>query len=102
MSQFTEIDPILSQWAVRHALRWYSEYQDTEVRTLYLNPDKRNRVQIAVDVLDNGRTTVRLGQNRKGLSRLSRIETYEVAISELADTLDNALQIATNWSVDRE
>lgn len=102
MSQFADIDPILCQWAARHALEWYSEYQDTEVRTLYLNQEKRNRVQIAVDVPNNGRTTVRLGQNRKGLSRLSRIKTFEIAISELANTLDKALQIAADWSVDRD
>ncbi|MBC6981397.1 hypothetical protein [Caulobacter sp. 17J80-11] len=91
------IDPILSQWAEKHSLHWYSEYQDTAVRTFYLNPEKRDRIQVSVDAPEDGKTVVRVGQLRKGLSRLSRRVEIPTALADLAPALDEALKIANDW-----
>lgn len=98
MSQYEPIDPILSEWGIAKGIHWYSEYQDDEVRTFYLNPNRRDRVQVAVDVPQNGETTVRVGQNERGLPRLNRVENIRASVPELSASLDKALQIAQEWA----
>lgn len=97
MSAFRSIDPILSAWAEANSVRWYSKYQDTEVRTFYLNQDARDRVQVAVDPPTLGQTVVRIGQNRRGLSRLGRREHLPVSVQQLTEALNAALAIAKRW-----
>lgn len=97
VSQYESIDPTLSKWAVVNGLHWYAEYQDTEVRTFYLSPDKRDRVHVSVDVPHDGQTVVRVGQNRGGLSRLNRSADFPTPVSVLSQTLDKALLIAKDW-----
>lgn len=98
MTQYELIDPALSEWGAANGIHWYSEYQDTEVRTFYLNPNRRDRVQIAVDIPEDGTTTIRIGQNERGLPRLNRVKNIVSSISELPVSLDNALQIARAWA----
>lgn len=97
MSRYEAIDPILSDWAVQNRVRWYSEYQDTEVRTFYLNPDQKDRIQVSVDAPLKERTVVRIGQLQRGLSRLSRMRDFPTTILDLSSTLDRALQAAKEW-----
>jgi hypothetical protein len=92
------IDEVLSQWAVENGVHWYTEYQDTEVRTFYLNENRRDRVQIAVDIPEVQRTVVRIGQNQRGVPRLNRSENLISTVSGLRETLDKALAIAREWS----
>jgi hypothetical protein len=49
MSRYEIIDPTLSDWATKNSVRWYSEYQDTEVRTFYVQPERKDRIQVSVD-----------------------------------------------------
>ena len=77
MAKYELIDPVLSQWAMQNGLHWYTEYQDVEVRTFYLNENRRDRVQVAVDVPDGGKTIIRIGQSRRGIWRLNRSETIK-------------------------
>ena len=102
MSRYGAIDPTLSDWAVKNCVHWYSEYQDTEVRTFFLNPERKDRVQVAVDVTQDGTTMVRIGQNQRGLSRLSRIRDFPTATPDLSSTLDRALQAAKVWLMEGE
>lgn len=96
--QYELIDPILSEWGVANGIHWYSEYQDTEVRKFGLHMDRRDRVLVSVDVPEDGKTTIRIGQNERGLPRLNRIENIVSSISELSASLDTALQIAREWA----
>lgn len=98
MTQYESIDPILSQWAVENGVNWYAKYQDTEVRKFGFNMNRRDRVLVSVDVPEDGRTTIRVGQNRRGLPRLNRIENITSSVSELSASLDKALDIATSWA----
>ena len=100
MSRYELIDPILTNWAESHSIRWYSEYQDTEVRTFYLNENRRDRVQIAVDPPQNGSVTVDVGQNRRGLPRLNRVEKITASVSDLSDALNRAWNVANEWAAD--
>jgi hypothetical protein len=97
VNNFDAIDVTLNHWAEANSLRWYIDYQDVEVRTLYLNPSRRDRVQIAVDVPKGEQTVVRIGQNRKGLSRLSRQASFPTSVSEISEALDRAMQAANVW-----
>ena len=102
VSQFESIDPTLSKWAAANRLHWYVEYQDTEVRTFFLDAEKRDRVQVAVDVPQGERTVVHVGQNRKGLSRLNRTMDFPTPVSNLFQALDRALQTAKEWQAEAD
>jgi hypothetical protein len=97
MNSFVTIDPVLSAWAMANSTGWFAEYQDTEVRTLFVGGGSRDRVQVAVDRPQQGHTVVRVGQNQRGLSRLHRLEVLSTSIEELSTTLDHALLIADSW-----
>lgn len=97
MSQYASIDAVLSQWAEARSLTWLSDYQDYEVRTFFLNPNRRDRVQVWVDPPHDGCATVGVGQNRKGLPRLNRVEKITCLVSDLPDVLDKALVLAESW-----
>lgn len=98
MTNYTLIDPILSQWAVENGVHWFTEYQDTEVRTFYLNENRRDRVQVAVDAPEGYRTVVRIGQNQRGLPRLNRTENLVTTTDELKSSLTKAFRIAKEWA----
>lgn len=98
MTQYELIDSILSKWGVANGIHWYSEYQDTEIRKFGINMDRRDRVLVSVDVPEDGKATIRIGQNERGLSRLNRVENIVSTISELSTSLDSALQIAREWA----
>lgn len=102
MGQYEAIDPTLSDWAMKRSFRWCSEYQDTDVRTFYLNPEQKDRIQVSVDAPENERTVVRVGQLQRGLSRLSRRKDFPTTIAELSSTLDRALEAANEWLRDGE
>lgn len=98
MTKYELIDPSLSDWAIENGVHWYTEYQDTEVRVFYLNENRRDRVQVAVDTSEDRQTVISVGQNQRGLSRLNRIEHIVSSISELRASLDKALGVAKEWA----
>jgi hypothetical protein len=98
VTQYELIDPILSKWAVENGVHWFTEYQDIEVRTFYLNENRRDRVQVAVDVPGAQRIVVRIGQNQRGLARLNRTENFIATTEALAASLDKALKVAREWA----
>lgn len=102
MSAYDEIDPTLSHWAVKNSLHWYSEYQDVEVRKLYLNPESKGRVHFSVDAPLRGQTVIRIGQLPRGLSRLARTANLPALVTDLASVLDQALKTANDWLDDED
>jgi hypothetical protein len=98
MNEYRSIDPILSQWAISNSVTWLTDYQGTEVRTFFFNPESWERIQISVDPPHGSRTTVRAGQNLRGLSRLNRVEKFPCSETDLPDALNRALEVAKDWS----
>ena len=98
MNEYGSIDPILSQWAVANSVTWLTDYQGTEVRTFFFNPESRERIQISVDPPRGSRTTVRVAQNRRRLSRLNRVEKFPCSETDLPDALNRALEVAKDWA----
>lgn len=97
MSQYQSVDPALAEWAKAHSIRWFLEYQDVEVRKFYLNADSSGRVIVSVDVPQDQQTVVRVGQNRRGLSRLHRRAEFPTSVLTLTETLDRVLRVANEW-----
>lgn len=102
MTQYDSIDPVLSDWAHENGIEWYAKYQDADVRKFGLNMNQRDRVLVSVDVPDAGHTIIRIGQNRGGLSRLSRVENIPTPVSRAAllAALDQALKLAREWAAE--
>ncbi len=100
MTNYETIDADLENWARANNLRWFTSYHDVEVRVFSLNTDRRDKVQVGVDAPVNGRVTIRVGQNRNGLSRLHRLERFECDVLSLGETLDSALILARRWASD--
>ena len=102
MSAYQTIDLALAEWADKNSLHWYSEYQDTEVRSFVLNSESKSRVQVAVEAPKSGQTVVRVGQVPKGLSRLARNLSLSVSTADILDALDKALETANEWLAEFE
>lgn len=98
MTTYELIDPLLSHWAGANGVHWYTEYQNAEVRTFFLNEDRRDRVQVAVKVAAGPQVVISIGQNQRGLPRLSRAEHIASAVSDLPTSLDKALLLAMEWA----
>jgi hypothetical protein len=96
LSTYADIDPMLSSWAVQHSLRWLTDYQDTEVRTFYINGSE-HRVQVAVDQPTEDSVVVRIGRSGPGKNRSFSAE-LKCRRDELGKTLDVALETARLWS----
>lgn len=63
----------------------------------YLNADSPSRVGVSVDVPMDQQTVVRIGQNRRGLSRLGRSAKFPTSVVALTETLDRVLRVANDW-----
>jgi hypothetical protein len=96
MNQYGSIDPLLSQWAVGHSLKWFAEYKEADVRVCVLGSEIRDRVEIWVDPPQNDRTVVHVFQSKRGL-RPKKVEHMLSTVSELSETLDRALDLAELW-----
>jgi hypothetical protein len=97
VSQYQSIDPALASWAQANSIHWFSEYQDVEVRVFNLNANSGGHVQVSVDVPIDQQTVVRVGQNRRGLSRLHRRAEFPTSVLTLTETLDRVLRVANDW-----
>lgn len=98
MAKFELIDPTLSRWATENGVHWYTEYQDVEVRTFFLDENRRDRVQVAVDVPEGKEILIHVGQNRRGIRRLNRTQVIKSSVSQLSQSLDEAFDIAKCWA----
>jgi hypothetical protein len=102
VSQYEAINSVHDTWAEANGLSWCREYQDTEVRTFYLGSPRRDRVQVAVDVPEGERTIVRVGQNRRALSRLARLADFPTPVADLPEALNRAWETAKEWIAEDE
>lgn len=102
MCGYPTIDLALAEWAEMNSFHWYSEYQDTEVRSLVLNPQSKSPVQIAVDVPKSGHTVIHVWQVPGGLSRLARTVKLPTLVTNISDALDRALETANEWLAEVE
>ena len=96
MSNYEDIDPVLAKWAISHSLVWLTDYQGSEVRTFFLRPDSKERVQVWVDPPKLSRTTVHVFQQKSG-KRTRKIEEFSTNLLELPKFLDKALDTASKW-----
>lgn len=99
MSDYALIDPALSEWALRHSLIWLTDYQGSEVRTFFLNPEIKEKIQIWVDPPQNGSTSVHVFQYTIG-GRAKNSRVIGSTLTELPMALDKSLALAKDWMLE--
>jgi len=92
---YSQVDAALSEWAMARGVRWFTEYQDYEVRTFFVGEGK-TRAQVAVDPPVDGLVRVHAAQ-RVGRRDVRRFDPPSCAPADLAGVLDEALGQAKVW-----
>jgi len=91
------IDQKLSDWASRHGLQLCSQYQDTEVRTVFLQGRGTERGQIWIDPpAPDGTTTIHVAVYRKRHRDNVKMDMPTDG-KDLDATLEGAYVQATGW-----
>mgnify|MGYP003387563117 CR=1 FL=1 len=96
MNNYSLIDYVLSDWAIRNSIVWLSEYQNTEVRTFFLNAENRARVQIWIDPPREAKVEIHVYQHKFGTKK-RRSDDFICRVNDLSHELDKALKLATDW-----
>ena len=96
MSDFSMINPTISEWAQQHSLVWLTDYQGSQVRTFFLNEQSREKIQIWVNAPHEEATVVHVVQYKIG-GKKKHSEEIACALSDLPNALDRALALANEW-----
>ena len=90
---YSQIDPILNQWAASRGLSIMTLHRDCTVRSIDVVDDVGGRFQLWVGPPKRaGRVGVHVWDDQK------RRKDYEIEPEGLADCLDEALQTVARWS----
>lgn len=91
------IDQKLSDWAGRHGLQLCTQFQDTEVRTVFLQGRGTERGQIWIDPpTSDGRTTVHIAVYRKRHKDNEKMDMPADG-KDLDDILEGAYVRVAGW-----
>jgi hypothetical protein len=96
MSDYDLIDSTLSEWATRHSLVWLTDYQGTDVRTFFLNPEIKEKIQVWVDPPKDGSTSVHVFQYTIG-GKKKNSRVIQSTLPDLSTILDESLGLAKEW-----
>ena len=88
---YTEIDPIISAWVQRHLLTLYTQYQDSEVRSVDVVDAKGRKFQIWIDPPANGKVAVHAWDYRK------RKKVWNTTTGDVDDRLEDAFATVADW-----
>ena len=94
---YETIDTILKEWAARHGLQLYTRYQDTDVRTVFLEGTGRERGQVWVDPPGaDGRIAVHAAVYRKRGRDNEKAELSAI-VNDLESVLETAYAKVVAW-----
>lgn len=94
---YEAIDTVLNDWSARHELELYTRYQDSEVRTVFLQGTGRERGQVWIDPPGvDGRVVVHAAVYRKRGRDNEKTELPATA-GDLASVLESAYTIVVSW-----
>lgn len=91
MSCYSEIDPVIEAWRIRHSLHIYTVFKDAEVRSTELVNPAGKRWQIWVDPPDGQGVGVHAWD-----FKTMRHDT-NVPISQLGEALDESVRVVRQW-----
>jgi hypothetical protein len=91
MSNYSEIDPVIEAWSVRHALHIYTHFKDSEVRSTELVSPAGKRWQIWVDSPDGQGVGVHAWDFQ------AMRHDMKVPISQLGEALDESVRVVRQW-----
>lgn len=88
---YAEVDPIISAWVQRHGLTLYTQYQDSEVRSVDIVDSKGRKFQIWIDSPTTREVAVHAWDYRK------RRKDWNTTTDDLGNRLEDAFGTVTNW-----
>lgn len=91
MSNYSKIDLTIFVWVEKNGLSLFTQYQDSEVRSVEVVGDNGQKFQIWIDCPQGNRVAVHVWNYKKIR------QDWEVDISELPNYLDNAIDTARSW-----
>lgn len=86
------IDPVISAWAAEYQLHVYTQYQDSEVRSVEVIPPSGKKVQIWVDPPQGNQIAVHAWDYKK------RRQNWSGDVVELSKYLREAIVVVKSWT----
>jgi hypothetical protein len=94
---YKTIDEVLRNWAARHALQLYTRYQESDVRTVFLEGLGRERGQIWIDPPGmGGRVDVHAAVYRERGRENEKAELL-ASMADLESVLEQAYSMVVVW-----
>ncbi|MCW9707254.1 hypothetical protein [Fodinibius salsisoli] len=101
---YSDIDPILNEWASRHGLHISTRYKDYEVRAVTIVDDSGDMYGLGVWPIENsGKVEVSVNLKERSQRRTSIPEkkklqaSKEVSVSDLPKTLEEFYNLVEDW-----
>ena len=91
MSNYSTIDLAISAWVEKNNLSLFTQYQDSEVRSVEIIGDNGRKFQVWIDCPQGNMVAVHVWDYKK------MRQDWEVNMSELSCFLDNAINTARSW-----
>ena len=91
-ADYSEVDPVLDRWAVRHGIEWVRDDRGWDIRTLYWPVSQPKSVQLWVDEPINGEATVHVCHNTSDGGQ--QHTQARAAVADLEPVLDESLEKA--------
>ncbi len=88
---YSEIDPVITAWAQRNSLHVYTQYQESEVRSIDIVSKIGERFQLWIDRPFSGLVDIHAWDYRKTK------KDWQTPIDKLNDALEEALQTVESW-----
>lgn len=94
---YTLIDPVITAWADRHALKLFSEFGGEQRRFSYVSGGPQECFQISIEPPEEGEVSVS-AWSMETIDDAELQESWRVTVDELATTLDLALAKIGAWT----
>jgi hypothetical protein len=88
---YESIDDAIKSWASKHSLSLYTEYKDSEVRSVDVVDHSGKKFQIWIDKPTDGIVGVHAWDYKK------RRKDWEPAVADLEETLEQAIAQIDEW-----
>ena len=95
---YSEIDSTISNWVDRYGFTLFNSYEDMtsdEFRAVYISSDSEC-CQISIDKPNSGKVCIHAA-DIETIGDRELDKTWCVSISELQETLENAVTFVRNW-----
>jgi hypothetical protein len=89
---YSVIDPTIQTWAQRHGLSLFTQYKDSEVRSVDVVEKSGRKFQIWIDRPKGDRVSVHAWDYKK------RRQDWDASIADLDNFLEEAIRTVRSWA----